>query len=582
MQEFASRAKHQLQELPPVDATSQLRSDAIALESLVSAKARSDVVASAARGLALAVLHAYPFETAPARVPELKRGASLFEMQCVSCHGPRGAGDGPAAAALVLKPADLSDRERARQRSIFAIHQVISNGVDGTSMPSFSHLPDGDRWALAFFVSTLSYTNADRERGRDLWRSTADARKTVPSLATLSNMSEVDLATRADQESASALVAYLRSEPQVLAQPTRTGVAIAKARLAESIAAVRSGNRTRAESLALASYLDGFEPIEPALALKDRSLFERIEKDMVAYRAKIQGRSVGDLAETERSLQSLLDQASSVLDRADGDAQAAFVGALTILLREGLEALLIVVAMVAFLKKAERKDVLVYVHSGWVAALVAGVATWGAATYLIDVSGASRELTEGASALFAAIVLLGVGVWMHHKSVAGRWQVYLKQKLSSALNRRTAWLLFSLAFISVYREVFETVLFYAALWTEGNGWPLLGGLATGAMILAAVAYLLLRTSMRLPIGKFFSASAWLVALLAVVLAGKGITGLQEAGMLPTNPAPIPRIDVLGIYPSWQPLIAQLVVCAFILVAFASSARARPPLAARGV
>lgn len=96
--------------------------------------------------------------------------------------------------------------------------------------------------------------------------------------------------------------------------------------------------------------------------------------------------------------------------------------------------------------------------------------------------------------------------------------------------------------------MFETVLFYAALWTEGNGWPLLAGLGTGMGILALLAVVLLRTSARLPIGQFFAASSLLVAILAVVLAGKGIAGLQEAGLLHTSPISIPRIDLLGIYP----------------------------------
>jgi len=198
---------------------------------------------------------------------------------------------------------------------------------------------------------------------------------------------------------------------------------------------------------------------------------------MVSYRALIANGSPADVQTAELHLRGLLDEADKVLAPSDDDAVAAFIGALTILLREGLEALLVVVAMLAFLKKAERKDVLIYVHAGWASALAAGGITWAVATYLVGVSGASRELTEGFSSLFAAVVLLGVGMWMHQKSVAGRWQVYLKEKLSSALNKRTAWFLFSLAFVAVYREVFETVLFYAALWTEGNGWPLLAGLA---------------------------------------------------------------------------------------------------------
>ena len=125
--------------------------------------------------------------------------------------------------------------------------------------------------------------------------------------------------------------------------------------------------------------------------------------------------------------------------------------------------------MLAFLEKADRKDVLRYVHGGWTSALVAGGATWLVATYAIGISGASRELTEGFGSLFAAVVLLSVGIWMHGKAQAGQWQRYIQEKLARALGGQSGWLLFGLAFVVVYREVFETILFFAALWSQGNG-----------------------------------------------------------------------------------------------------------------
>src|SRR3546814_10011325 len=107
-----------------------------------------------------------------------------------------------------------------------------------------------------------------------------------------------------------------------------------------------------------------------------------------------------------------------------------------------------------------------YVHAGWIGALAAGGVTWAVATYAIGVSGASRELTEGFGSIFAAVVLLSVGIWMHGKAQADQWQRYIREKLSRALSRQSAWFLFGLAFIVVYREVFETILFYAALRSE--------------------------------------------------------------------------------------------------------------------
>ena len=107
--------------------------------------------------------------------------------------------------------------------------------------------------------------------------------------------------------------------------------------------------------------------------------------------------------------------------------------------------------------------------------LLAGGVTWAVATYAIGISGASRELTEGFGSLLAAVILLSVGIWMHGKSQAEEWRRYIREKMQGALSRGSAWFLFGLAFIVVYREVFETILFYAALWTPDNGTTILAG-----------------------------------------------------------------------------------------------------------
>lgn len=582
MQEFASTVQRQLDALPAADAKAAMLEHATQLRDAVADKADPQDVARIAHGLADEVQRAYPFPVAPAAVPDLQRGAQLYAQNCASCHGPGGHGDGALAAQLEPPPTDLTEHERAAQRSPFALHQIISNGVDGTAMASFGALPDTDRWALAFFVGTLPYSAADKAAGAKLWQPGAPAREAISGLSVLSAMTEQALARQLGADGARAITAYLRSDPaQADAGAPADRTALAKTRLAQSVDALRGGDRDAATRLALSAYLDGFEPVEPALAARDRALLEKIEAAMMAYRAEVKSGSVAQVQASATQLHALLGEADAALAPAQGEAWAVFAGALTILLREGLEALLVVVAMIAFLRKAERRDVLVYVHAGWIGALVAGAATWFAATYVVSISGASRELTEGLSSLFAAAVLLGVGIWMHRKSVAGRWQTYLHRKMSSALTRRTAWFLFSLAFIAVYREVFETVLFYAALWTEGNGWPLLAGLGSGIVLLAGIAAVLLRTSARLPIGKFFAASSLLIAVLAVVLAGKGVAALQEAGWVHATPLAIPRVDALGLEPTWQTLLAQLVVVAIVLVAYFANTRPAQRLAPPG-
>ncbi|WP_232535996.1 FTR1 family protein [Comamonas testosteroni] len=326
----------------------------------------------------------------------------------------------------------------------------------------------------------------------------------------------------------------------------------------------------------MSSYLDGVEPFEQDLATRDGTLKTRIEVAMGQYRSLIASKASAQEIETAAiGIQDLFNAADQVLTESSTDATAAFFGSLTILLREGLEALLVVVAMIAFLRQAKRPDVLPYVHAGWLGALAAGGVTWAIATYAVSISGANREVTEGLSSLFAAAVLLSVGIWMHQKSVAGQWQAYLRERMSAALNRRSAFFMFGLAFVAVYREVFETILFFAAMWGQGNDGAILAGLGVGVLCLALITVLLLRYSAKLPIGKFFSVSSWLVAVLAVVLTGKGIAALQEAGWIAPSALPAPRLEVLGIFPSVIGLVAQGLVLLFVLAFFFRNAQRKP-------
>jgi len=238
-----------------------------------------------------------------------------------------------------------------------------------------------------------------------------------------------------------------------------------------------------------------------------------------------------------------------------------------ILLREGLEALLIVIGLIAFLKKSKREETLPYVHAGWIIALVAGVLTWFVARYFIGISGASRELTEGVSALFAAAMLLGVGLWMHQKSMGGRWQAYIKEKMGDALTKKAAWMLFVLSFVTVYREIFETILFYIALWQPGMGMWMLLGFVTAVACLTVLAWIMLATSRRLPLSTFFSASSALIAVLVFVLVGKGVSALQEAGWIGVTLAPTPHIDWLGMSPTWQTTAAQGAIVVVMLLGY---------------
>ncbi|HEX9953909.1 MAG TPA: FTR1 family protein [Allosphingosinicella sp.] len=577
MEEFSATVREGLAKLPAKPAKAQLSSDAQALQAAIAAKAAPDDIAKRARGLAGALLTAYPVPLAPQAAPDLARGEALYRTSCASCHGLDGKAGTPMSEGMDPPPIAFADRGRAAERSVFGLYQVIDQGLEGTAMGSFGHLPAEDKWALAFYAGRFAYPEALAAEGKRLWESDASLRRRIPDLAALTGITPAALAAQIGEDKAIALTAYLRANPSAVSNGSEGGAAtlqIARERLRQSVAAYRAGDAAAAKSHALAAYLDGFEPVEPVLNARDSGLMARVEAAMAGLRAAIaDGVPADQVAARAAEVEALLGEAEKVLAPGEASSASAFLGAFSILLREGLEALLIIVAMLTFLRKAERPEMVRTVHYGWATALLAGVATWWAATHLITISGAGRELTEGFGALFAAVVLLFVGIWMHGKAQADEWQRYLKEKLGTALTRGSAWFLFVLAFVAVYREVFETILFFAALSAEGNVGSLFLGGAAGVVCLTAIAIAMFRFSKRLPIAKFFAYSALLMAILAVVLAGKGVGALQEAGMIGVTPlASFPRVPILGLTPSLETVGAQVVTLVLLVLGFTRNRR----------
>ncbi|MGY0590557.1 MAG: FTR1 family iron permease, partial [Paraglaciecola chathamensis] len=232
-----------------------------------------------------------------------------------------------------------------------------------------------------------------------------------------------------------------------------------------------------------------------------------------------------------------------------------------------------VLALITVLIKTQRQDAIRYVHFGWASALIAGGVTWWVAENLITISGASRELMEGGAALLAAGILFYVGYWMHSKTQAAVWQQYIQNNVERHLSKGTLWGLTGLAFISVYREVFETILFYQSLLTQSAGdgsqvsflWY---GLLAAIAILAIITWLMLKYSVKLPIGRFFALSAYFMLILAFVLAGKGISALQEAAVIAITPFPLDiSVSWLGISATWQGIMIQGVILLLFIYMF---------------
>ena len=566
MQEFAAQALSLTQSLPEQSGKPALLQQAETLKALVSQAAPASAVSAAAGRLHEMLIQTFRIQSVPRTAPVLTRAPPIYERECSSCHGLNGFGDGAASHKMEPPPANFHDGARMSRRSVFSLYNAVTQGVSGTAMAPFARLTEADRWTLALYVANLGTPAAELQEGEAAWRRDSRWKQVFARAETLFAASPEDMRTQSGPEGV-AVQAYLHAHPDLLpGQKYGDPIAFARDAVESARQAYNSGDHARARQLAIQAYLEGFEWVESRLSTLDSGLMRETERAMMTLRQQIDAGATGNIDSQVASVRQLLDRAQTALEHGPLSAMTSFLSAFLILVREGLEALLVVAGMIAILSRANRRDALPYVHIGWAGALVLGLMTWMVATYLVTISGASRELTEGVSALLASLMLVYVGYWLHTRSAAGAWQRFIPDHVDSALARRSLWMMAALAFVSVYREMFETVLFYQALWIEaGSGAQaaVLGGISAGALTLLVIGYALLKYGVRLPLRAFFATTAGLLCALAIIMAGEGIHALQEAGALASTPVELPTVSWLGVFPTLQSLLAQLIIAAAI-------------------
>jgi high-affinity iron transporter len=564
--EFAAQAIVLLGQLSPASEQEMLLQQARELLARIEAKASASEISALAHQLLTSVIQAWKLSVAPRQPPDLQQGERLFARHCAGCHGTQGRGDGPLAKGMDPIPRNFHDDARMRQRSLYSLYNTITLGVRGTPMRAFGELSETDRWALAFFAAGLRTSPELVSKGASLWQH-GEARSDFLSLRSL-------VAQAPDQHApagspADAVRAYLTQQPHALQASAQGPLDFSRVKIEEAAQAYANGNREDARRLAIAAYLEGFELIESALNNVDATLRADTEREMMALRTAIdEGRPSEAVTAQTMTIRALLDHAADTLTDGSLSPNTAFLSSLVILLREGLESILIISTIVAFVVKTGRRDALPYIHLGWIGAMGLGAITWSIARYMLSISGANRELTEGLTALLAAAMLLYVGWWLHSRSNAQAWNRYVREHLTTALAKHTLWAMAGISFLVVYRELFEVILFYETLWsqagTQGQD-AVLWGVAAALVLLMLVGSLILRYSVRLPIGPFFAVASTLLAIMAVVFVGNGIAALQEAGVLDVTRIHFVSLPFLGIHPTVQTLVPQALILALIAV-----------------
>jgi high-affinity iron transporter len=339
-------------------------------------------------------------------------------------------------------------------------------------------------------------------------------------------------------------------------------------RLEESRASYEEGRSSEAKGMVTDAYFEVFEGkgMETSVSLlRSRERKTELESMFSGIRGAMgAGASPSDIKERIDKLVAALKEDAVKMDRkAEGKKGASpiqlFIDSFIIIVREGFEAILIISALVAYLAKTGHGDKVRRIYLGAVLALLASVATAIILNTIFSVSGPAREGMEGITMLMATAVLFYVSYWLISKAEVGRWQRFIKGKMEAALSGRSLFALSSAAFLAVYREGAETILFYQALLSgsgEGGTAIIMYGFAAGGIILAFVYLAIKYMSLKVPLGPFFALTSILLYYLAFSFAGKGILELQEAAWVSATPVNFPTIHILGIYPTVEGLTLQ--------------------------
>jgi high-affinity iron transporter len=319
------------------------------------------------------------------------------------------------------------------------------------------------------------------------------------------------------------------------------------------------------------AYLEGIETLEPRLP----SGVVRALETTIHLRLR-PALATADDATAGSGFDALETTLLAADEHLEGGASYWFVSfnAFVIILREGLEAALLVAAILACLRAANaRPEHSRRIWMGVAAGVAASFGTWVLARSIIPVTGAGREWLEGVTALVAVGVLLYVSHWIFRKTYIHDWKRYLSEQVNRAVGRGSGFAMAGLAFAAVYREGFETVLFYQALLFDGGPAPVLTGFAPGFLIIMLIGFAIVRLGTRMPLRAVFAVTNAILLYLAFVFLGKGLYNLQEAGVFSPQPvAWLPDSELLrqfgGLYPMQQTLTAQALFLALLVTTWA--------------
>ena len=316
--------------------------------------------------------------------------------------------------------------------------------------------------------------------------------------------------------------------------------------------------KTQEASSNMKKFITIWPSIEGDVSTRNPSLYTRVESETPVIMVK------GSEKEYQDQLQALINDLSQI----DTSASYNFFDAMLILLREGVEALLIVMALVTTLKAAKMNKGLKWVYTGAVMGILASLAIAVLLQFLFPAvsSGSNREIIEGAVGIFAVLMMILVGIWLHSKSSIKKWNDFMESQMKAVTATGSFISMFALSFLAVFREGAETILFYAGIYPRIDKAGFFLGIGLAFLVLFVLALIMNKASTYFKPHRIFLILTWLIYALAFKMLGVSIHALQLTNILPSHLMNgFPSIDWAGIYPSLEVVTCQLIFVVIVLI-----------------
>ncbi|MBG9205717.1 FTR1 family protein [Staphylococcus sciuri] len=315
---------------------------------------------------------------------------------------------------------------------------------------------------------------------------------------------------------------------------------------------------------ALQQFIIAWPNIESEISTRNGALYTKIEQKIPQYAGQLDEDNKDDIGS---QLETLNQEIKSTISK----TSYTFWDAALIILREGVEALLIIMALLTVTRKSEQTKASKWIVIGSVIGIVLSIALAFIFKAIFENLGSTRELTEGLVGIGSVILMIIVGIWLHSKSSLDSWQNFINKNMDKAMSTGSIVTFGLVAFLSVFREGAETIIFYLGIVGKISTWSLILGIIVASVILALIAIFFNQITKWIPIHRLFFIMSLFIFILAFKILGVSIHTLQILNIVPQHTINhLPFIDLIGFYPTYETLIPQLALVILVVIYYTMS------------